>query len=689
MKAKRNSKAPQRFEDSVYSINNSKTNKKTASKKNDGSKKNLEVCENDTEKDMEPNGSKGSYKDLESIGSVGLGRDGCVGNSDVKESSDELSKDMQNDDEGMDSIKMRWNDEFGMDKLEPKCLPVWVKMVNVLLGAWTVEVISALASSLGKPMIMDSNTANMCHKGIGNFDFARVLLEMNADKEFKKPPACDHCKVFGHVTKLCKKGGATFDKVDLKTKENSEEGKEELNNGKHEELRKEMNQEYISNSSIGNNAGKLQGTRSNQSSQWQYNDNERGRTTNNRRQEYRKRQLDTENIRKEGDGNDDQEIRILKGRMIVDEFLNKKMQPNLIESMTWSKDMINYFKEKWESDRQKDINKVIKVLELDDTYTPTNGIGNFMERNEVIGMDRRELWKVLMNDCRVVNGMPWCLAGDMNVIFHPNQHSCRSSIISTDMMEFQDCLNAIEVEDICFIKNFPQAHAKFLSYIISDHSPAILCVPTNVRKHTKSFRFSNYITDKQEFLLIIKEKWDQNITGHKMYQVVKKLKSLKVPLRRLGWSKGNLFQREECLRKHIQDIQTNIDTNPYDQTHRIKEANLLEDFCKAESDEENFLHQQAKIKWLCEGDKNNKFFHIILKRKRNKSKHFEKFLGSSYPVHDIESSETLFLNKLSSKDANSMTVEISDDEIKRALFDIEDSKALSPDGFTSAFFKKA
>ncbi|GKB79502.1 RNA-directed DNA polymerase, eukaryota, reverse transcriptase zinc-binding domain protein [Tanacetum coccineum] len=106
--------------------------------------------------------------------------------------------------------------------------------------------------------------------------------------------------------------------------------------------------------------------------------------------------------------------------------------------------------------------------------------------------------------------------------------------MSPNMMEFQDCLNAIEVEDICssglhftwtknlhktrtgnmtgilkkldrvmsnegFIKNFPQAHAKFLPYIIFDHSLAILCVPTNVTKHIKSFRFPNYITDKQDY----------------------------------------------------------------------------------------------------------------------------------------------------------------------------------------------
>ncbi|GKB79501.1 ATPase, F1/V1/A1 complex, alpha/beta subunit [Tanacetum coccineum] len=511
MMAKRNSKAPQRFEDSIHSINNSKTNKKTTSKKKSDSKNNLEVCDNDTEKDMKSNGSKGSDKDMESIGSLGFGRDGCVGNSDVRESSDELSKDMQNDDARMDSIEneantvqksyanmvkndevpkslnyiptlitdsgnevvifdealiqykkdvgkfgiseidahkngqyvfkfkdnaglnvvlekgpwmvknkplfvTRWNAELGMEKLEPKCFPVWVKMVNAPLEAWTVEGISALASSLGKPMIMDSNTANLCHKGIGNFDFARVLVEMNAYKEFKKeiviqyrdknnnvkgnktvkvaydwkPPSCDHCKVFGHVTTLCKKGGAIFDMGDLKTKENPEEGKEELNNGNHEELRKEINQEYRSNSSIRNNAGKFQGARSNQSSQ------KEGDESKVQKNKWNVKEKVVEEIRKSANKfsilntlpeDDDHEIRILKGRMIVDEFLNKKMQPNLIESMTWSKDMINYFKEKWESDRQKYINKEIKVVELDDTSTPANGIWNFMERNEVIGME--------------------------------------------------------------------------------------------------------------------------------------------------------------------------------------------------------------------------------------------------------------------------------------------------------------
>ncbi|GJT05642.1 hypothetical protein Tco_0840104 [Tanacetum coccineum] len=132
----------------------------------------------------------------------------------------------------------------------------------------------------------------------------------------------------------------------------------------------------------------------------------------------------------------------------------------------------------------------------------------------------------------------------------------------------------------------------------------------------------------------------------------------------------------------------------------------------AEIDEESFYNQQAKIKWAFDGDKNNKYFRSVLKGKSNRSKvfslcddsgisyehdqipklflkHFEKFLGSSYHVQDIISSETLFRRKLSPDAADKMISSISDVEIKRAMFDIDYSKAPGPDGFTAAFFKQA
>ena len=93
-----------------------------------------------------------------------------------------------------------------------------------------MEGISAIASRIGRPKIMDQATANMCQMGIGKTGFARVLVEVEAVKELKKivkieyvdkdknvkgskevqvefewkPDRCSHCQVFGHHVDKCK-----------------------------------------------------------------------------------------------------------------------------------------------------------------------------------------------------------------------------------------------------------------------------------------------------------------------------------------------------------------------------------------------------------------------------------------------------------------------------------------------------
>ncbi|GKB30917.1 RNA-directed DNA polymerase, eukaryota, reverse transcriptase zinc-binding domain protein, partial [Tanacetum coccineum] len=59
------------------------------------------------------------------------------------------------------------------------------------------------------------------------------------------------------------------------------------------------------------------------------------------------------------------------------------------------------------------------------------------------------------------------------------------------------------------------------------------------------------------------------------------------------------------------------------------------------------------------------------------------------PVKEIDDCESLFHKRISPEVAQKMISDISVKEIKCAMFDINDSKAPSPDGFTVAFFKKA
>ncbi|GJX49554.1 ATPase, F1/V1/A1 complex, alpha/beta subunit [Tanacetum coccineum] len=55
-----------------------------------------------------------------------------------------------------------------IDRREPEVLPCWIKLCNVPMEAWTVKGINAIASGLGKPLIMDKTTARMCKDGTGN-----------------------------------------------------------------------------------------------------------------------------------------------------------------------------------------------------------------------------------------------------------------------------------------------------------------------------------------------------------------------------------------------------------------------------------------------------------------------------------------------------------------------------------------
>ncbi|GJX70664.1 zinc knuckle CX2CX4HX4C containing protein [Tanacetum coccineum] len=78
----------------------------------------------------------------------------------------------------------QWDINMCVAKTEPTKLPIWVKMCNVPHEAWTFKGISALASRIGKPIIMDVVTAQICQVGMVRTGYARVLVEVNAQKEF-------------------------------------------------------------------------------------------------------------------------------------------------------------------------------------------------------------------------------------------------------------------------------------------------------------------------------------------------------------------------------------------------------------------------------------------------------------------------------------------------------------------------
>ncbi|GJT51140.1 RNA-directed DNA polymerase, eukaryota, reverse transcriptase zinc-binding domain protein [Tanacetum coccineum] len=333
--------------------------------------------------------------------------------------------------------------------------------------------------------------------------------------------------------------------------------------------------------------------------------------------------------------------------------------------------------------------------------------------------------------------------GDFNVTLKPEEHSNGSSVLTCDMGEFRDAINSLEVEDLnstgfqytwtkslknpmCntlkkldrimvndeFLGKFIIAHGMFLPYLISDHSPAMLIIPNRIAMRKKSFRFANYIADKLDFIDTVKSVWDKQIKGCGMYKVVQKLKQLKRPLNNLNWNNGNIFEKVVVLKEKLEKAQSDVDEDPFNNAKKEFASQLFEEYTIAAEDEIKLLHQKVKIQWLKEGDRNTAFFHNILKIRKHKSRiesicgedgkifegnevpdqfvnHFNKFLRVSVPVTPLHSLGDIVNLKLTLEEAEEMVREVTDAEIKDALFDIDSSKAAWPDGYSACFYKKS
>ncbi|GJY25759.1 putative RNA-directed DNA polymerase [Tanacetum coccineum] len=354
---------------------------------------------------------------------------------------------------------------------------------------------------------------------------------------------------------------------------------------------------------------------------------------------------------------------------------------------------------------------------------------------------RRSLWRSLCKHKVFIRNRPWTIMGDFNASLFIDESTASGSKVDINMREFRNCIEEIEFSDVQgtglqftwnqkpkgglgilkkldrimanveFRDQFMGAHAIFKPYRVSDHSPSVLCIPTLGKSDPKPFKFFNVLTSHDSFLEVVKAEWDRNISGFYMYRVVKKLKNLKKPFRKLLYEKGNLHVNVNRLRADLDALQVSIDADPFNVTLRDREAACIAEFNQAVLMEERFLKQKAKIQWLKEGDSNSAYFHKMVKSRVSRSRidvitntegdifendtvpnafvnHYEMFLGLAGQTSTCNSLN-LFKACLNDQEALEMVREVSDKEVKDAMFSMGDDKSPGPDGFTAAFFKEA
>ncbi|GKA67000.1 hypothetical protein Tco_0766808 [Tanacetum coccineum] len=612
----------------------------------------------------------------------------------------------------------------------------------------------------GKPIMMDSYTSNMCLSSWGRNTYARILVEFSTLEELKKsiviaiprgngkghslatvdieyewsPPRCSRCMVFDHNSDKCptlpKVVAPVNDTTDgfTKVKRKNSKSKQNQKNKKHVPKPHAANPP-VSELNVSNSFGILEEKEDDNF----YDDSRLN-----------------DDVLNVSDDEVDEEIEVGRDGNVTSNIPGASTPVN--DSHASSSNLHRLcslvFKHwDWTSNgswclkgtriimgwNRNDVDVV--VINQDDQVIHTR-VWMKLERKEVFCSfvyahnkytQRRSLWKSLDEFHQYVRNRPWTIMGDFNASLFLDESTASGSKVDIAMREFRDCVNMIEVSDVQrtglqftwnqkpkggdgllkkldrvmanseFQDHFVGAHAIFKPYRVSDHSPAVLCIPMLSRTCPKPFKFFNILTSHDKFSDVVKDVWDQHICGFHMFRVVKKLKCLKKPLRKLLYEKGNLHANVVRIRADLDSIQASLDVDPFNATLREAEAKCVVEFNQAVLLEERLLKQKAKVQWLAEGDANSAYFHKAVKSRTSRSRidvitnsegvvfqnssvpdafvsHYEAFLGCTGETGPFNSVD-LFKSRLNEQDALYMVREVSFQEVKDALFSMGDDKS--------------
>ncbi|GKB24354.1 RNA-directed DNA polymerase, eukaryota, reverse transcriptase zinc-binding domain protein [Tanacetum coccineum] len=386
-------------------------------------------------------------------------------------------------------------------------LKKWCLDFDQLRGqCWTTKGLSALASRLGRPVMMDYVTTKMCNQDIGRLRYARVLIEVEAKKGL--PESIDiYCNVFGHKEGKCK---LTKEKEGIK--ERATQGEQErrkfkvVRHGKNN-IKDTQQQGNLNNiSKLNNNARKETGVMYRVVNRNQNKDNSEKEDKN----EDRGRVGSAHNSPRSAWNVNEDILSAIKKTANKFAILQEEV---VVECGKWNEEIIKYYKSQrnqiHESNKGEKTNEEEIDLDENDVFIRlgkwSQGQNRWSEKMLKIALMKLK-WRI------------YVVMGYNNLDKEVEESKCNCT--------------------------------KEAGY---NHSPAILNCPGVVRKNLKSFRLANYITKKEEFVDTV------NTDGRRMlmgmpYQVGVQFAKYFESFLGSKSDAEKMEEKDECLFNKIDDI---------------------------------------------------------------------------------------------------------------------------------------
>ncbi|KAK2661124.1 hypothetical protein Ddye_007657 [Dipteronia dyeriana] len=251
---------------------------------------------------------------------------------------------------------------------------------------------------------------------------------------------------------------------------------------------------------------------------------------------------------------------------------------------------------------------------------------------------RRSLWSSLIDIAG--SEIPWLVLGDFNSILGAHETTGNISTIFCD--DFRVALTVCDLVDIetkrvfhtqigrgrrgmvlsrldrvvcshSFLTSWSQITCVTLPRSHSDHHRLLVSCSTSESLGPRPFRFQGMWVSHPSILNLVGSVWSSSFTGI----VVHKLKLLKKALRKWNWEVfRDITLNVTKANEKVILIQGRIGSEGFSNDLLHLETTALADLDSALKQQEIFLKEKSRVRWLAEGDQNSNFFHSLLKRRR-------------------------------------------------------------------------
>ncbi|KAL2931849.1 hypothetical protein RDABS01_037259 [Bienertia sinuspersici] len=537
-------------------------------------------------------------------------------------------------------IMKRWDSEMELHKETIKNVPIWIRFPKLELKYWGHRSLHKLGDAIGTTLKVDRLTEQK-----ERLAYARIMVEVDIQKELPnqidfinekgismvqmieyewRPNLCSKCNKYGHREEECSKGVrkemAWKPKTTNGLPSDQQQGCQHATNPGQQQAQSGQQPNL-------DRMGQQQPQKRMQ--QGQVSNETKGVAQGNCRPQLQARNNPEQ--QRQGTTQQQQQMRANSGPNAQSQTAT---QTNVSTGSVQGVDIGDIGEFTPVHDKRN------KANGNNEHPTPiSNSFGVLDDEMEDGQIGRTPLWDNLREFSRVVGGDPWCVTGDFNAIM--NKEDRQGAVVRwTEIQPMIECVNICGLEDMRSSGRFftwsnkqegakrvltkidralcnggwcdmvPTAETLFLPENDFDHTPMVIrSFPPQPGR--KPFRFFNYWCTNPNFLDTVMQIWEKPVHGYFMFQVMQKLKWLKVELKQM-YSQDVIANYQEA-KTTLEETQSLMHQYPQDLILATMEKQATETFRGATKSYNSWLKQKAKIHWLQDGDTNSKIFFNSLR----------------------------------------------------------------------------